>query len=54
MYFLYVLVQYAAVCHYRRLCVPGVPILVKSGHRLYDQISPGQELQVHTRTHNWR
>ena len=32
------------------VCVPGVPVLVKSGHRqkLYDQISPGQELQAHT------
>jgi len=33
MYVRYVLVQYAAVCHYRRLCVcvcvPGVPVLVK-------------------------
>jgi len=29
------------------VCVPGVPVLVKSGH---DQISPGQELQAHTHT----
>jgi len=36
MYVSYVLVQYAAVCHYRRfcVCVPGVPVLVKSGHRV--------------------
>jgi hypothetical protein len=32
------------------VCVPGVPVLVKSGHRLNDQISPGRELQAHTRT----
>jgi len=31
------------------VCVRGVPVLVKSGHR--DQISPGQELQAHTHTH---
>jgi len=55
MYVRYVLVQYAAVCHYRRLCVcvrvPGVPVLVKCGHGLYDQISPGQEILAHTHTH---
>jgi len=58
MYVRYVLVQYAAVLHCRRLCVcvcvcvcvPGVPVLVKSGHRLYDQISLGQELLAHTHT----
>ena len=41
MYVCYVLVWYAAVCHYRLfcvcvcvcVCVPGVPVLVKSGHR---------------------
>jgi hypothetical protein len=37
------------VCVY--VCVPRVPVLVKSGHRVYDQISPGQELQAHTHTH---
>jgi hypothetical protein len=30
--------------------VPGVPVLVRSGHRVYDRISPGQELQAHTHT----
>jgi len=30
------------------LCVPGVPVLVKSGHRV--SILPGQELQAHTHT----
>jgi len=36
MYVRYVLVHYAAVCHYRRLCVfvPWVPVLVKSDHRV--------------------
>jgi hypothetical protein len=36
MYVCCVLVQYAAGCHYRWLyvCVPGVPVLVKSGHRV--------------------
>ena len=32
------------------VCLPGVPVLVKYGHRLYDQISPGQELQAHKHT----
>jgi hypothetical protein len=27
--------------------VPGFPVLVKSGHRLYDRTSPGQELKPH-------
>jgi len=53
MYVRYFLVQYAAVCHCRRLCVcVCVPVLVRTGHRLYDQISPGQELQAHA--HNRR
>jgi hypothetical protein len=36
MYVRYVLVRYVTLCHYRRLCVyvPGVPVLVKSGHRI--------------------
>jgi hypothetical protein len=39
----------ARVCVCARARVPGVSILVKSGHRLYDQTSPGQELR-HTHT----
>jgi len=35
MYVCYVLVQYAAICHYRQLCV-------------WAWSSPGQEIQTHT------
>jgi hypothetical protein len=46
-----VFVQYAAVCNYRRfVCVSGAPVRLRSGHRFYDQISPGQELQTHIQT----
>jgi len=50
-YIRFVFVQYAAVCHYRRfVCVSGAPVRVRSGHRIYDQISPGQELRTHIQT----
>jgi len=32
------------------VCVSGAPVRVRSGHRIYDQISPGQELQTHVQT----
>ena len=40
MYVRYVLVQYAAVCYFGRLyvCVPGVLVLVKSGHRIFKNV----------------
>jgi len=51
MYVRCVFVQYAAVCHYRRfVCVSGAAVLVRSGHRFSDQISPGQQLQTHKQT----
>ena len=51
MYIHCVFVQYAAVCHYRRfVCVSGTPVRVRSGHKFYDQISPGQQLQTHIQT----
>jgi len=28
----------------------GAPVRVRSGHRIYDEISPGQELQTHIQT----
>jgi hypothetical protein len=44
-------VRYAAVCHYRRfVCMSGTPVRVRSGHRFYDQISPGQQLQTYIQT----
>jgi len=50
-YVLCVFVQYAAVCHYRRfVCLSGAPVRVRSGHRFYEQIPPGQELQTHIQT----
>ena len=52
MYVRCVFVQYAAVCHYRRsVCVSGAPVRVRSRHRFYDQISPGQELQTHIQSY---
>jgi hypothetical protein len=43
--------QYVAVCHYRRFVrVSGTAVQVRSDHRIYDQISPRQELQTHVQT----
>jgi len=51
MYFRCVFVQYAAVCHYRRfVCVSGAALRVRSGRRIYGQISAGQQLQTHIQT----
>jgi hypothetical protein len=51
MYVCCVFVYYAAVCNYRRfVCVSGAAVLVRCGQRIYDQISPGQQLQTHTQT----
>jgi hypothetical protein len=51
MYVCCLFVQYAAVCHYRQFVrVSGAPVQVRSGHRFYDQISPGQELRTHVQT----
>ena len=44
-------VPYTAVCYYRRfVCMSGAAVRVGSGHRFYDQIPPGQQLQTHTQT----
>jgi hypothetical protein len=51
MYVRCVFVQHAAICHYLRFVrVSGAPVRVRSGHRIYDQISPGQELRTHIQT----
>ena len=51
MYVHCVFVQYAAVCHYRPfVCMSGAPARVRSGHRIYDQITPGEELHTHIQT----
>jgi capsular polysaccharide biosynthesis protein len=47
--FLYSMRPYVIIVGFVR--VPGVPVLMKSGHRVYDQNLPGQELQAHARTH---
>jgi len=35
---------------YRFVCVSGAAVRVRSGHRICDQISPGQQLQTHIQT----
>jgi len=51
MYVRCLFVQYAAVWHYRRFaCVSGASVRLRSGRRIYDQITPGQKLRTHIRT----